>query len=176
MPIQAQITLDTSGRMLFGTDIASALVTLESLQIDVLGINCSTGPEYMREPIRYLVEHSPLPISVLPNAGLPLNVDGEAVYPMEPEPFSEMVAEFHFDLVEVAVHRHEAVAVIDVQRVAVEEERAGFDHTRKGAHGEELIVARGLAVIRQGHSTYYSHTETVKPNRSHLFRRATHQF
>lgn len=94
VPIQAQITLDTSGRMLFGTDIASALVTLESLQIDVLGINCSTGPEYMREPIRYLVEHSPLPISVLPNAGLPLNVDGEAVYPMEPEPFSEMVAEF----------------------------------------------------------------------------------
>src|SRR5215213_2865569 len=79
VPIQGQITLDTSGRMLFGTDIASALVTLESLQIDVLGINCSTGPEYMREPIRYLVEHSPLPISVLPNAGLPLNVDGEAV-------------------------------------------------------------------------------------------------
>ena len=94
IPIQAQITLDTSGRMLFGTDIASALATLEALPIDVLGINCSTGPEYMREPIKYLVEHSPLPISVLPNAGLPLNVDGEAVYPMEPEPFSEMVAEF----------------------------------------------------------------------------------
>ncbi len=94
IPIQAQITLDTSGRMLFGTDIASALATLEALQIDVMGINCSTGPEYMREPIKYLVEHSPFPISVLPNAGLPLNVDGEAVYPMEPEPFSEMVAEF----------------------------------------------------------------------------------
>ncbi|MBI1258231.1 MAG: methionine synthase [Chloroflexi bacterium] len=94
IPIQAQITLDTSGRMLFGTDIASALATLEVLQIDVMGINCSTGPEYMREPIRYLVEHSPIPISVLPNAGLPINVDGEAHYPMEPEPFSEMVAEF----------------------------------------------------------------------------------
>ena len=94
IPIQAQITLDTSGRMLFGTDIASALTTLEVLQIDVMGINCSTGPEYMREPIKYLVEHSPIPISVLPNAGLPINVDGEAHYPMEPEPFSEMVAEF----------------------------------------------------------------------------------
>src|SRR5215216_407500 len=94
IPIQAQITLDTSGRMLFGTDIASALATLEVLQIDVMGINCSTGPEYMREPIKYLVEHSPFPISVLPNAGLPLNVDGEAVYPMEPDPFSDMVAEF----------------------------------------------------------------------------------
>ncbi|MDX2161790.1 MAG: methionine synthase [bacterium] len=94
IPIQCQVTLDTSGRMLFGTDIASALTTLEALPIDVIGLNCSTGPEYMREPIKYLTEHSRLPISVLPNAGLPINVDGEAVYPMEPDPFSDMVAEF----------------------------------------------------------------------------------
>ena len=92
--LQTQITLDVSGRMLLGTDIASALTTLEALPIDVLGLNCSTGPEHMREPIRYLTEHSTLPISVLPNAGLPINVDGEAVYPMEPEPFSQMMAEF----------------------------------------------------------------------------------
>ena len=94
IPLQAQITLDVSGRMLFGTDIAAALTTLESLPIDVLGMNCSTGPEYMRQPIQYLVERSPLPISVLPNAGLPINVDGEAVYPMKPEPFSKLVSEF----------------------------------------------------------------------------------
>ncbi len=94
VPIQVQITLDTSGRMLFGTDIAGALVTLDALEIDVFGMNCSTGPEYMRQPIQYLIERSPYPISVLPNAGLPINVDGEAVYPMEPDPFSEMVSEF----------------------------------------------------------------------------------
>ena len=94
IPLQVQITLDVSGRMLFGTDIAGALATLEALPIDVLGMNCSTGPEYMRQPIQYLIERSPYPISVLPNAGLPINVDGEAVYPMQPEPFSEMVAEF----------------------------------------------------------------------------------
>ncbi|MCB9450999.1 MAG: methionine synthase [Anaerolineaceae bacterium] len=94
IPLQVQITLDTSGRMLFGTDIASALTTLESLPIDIIGMNCSTGPEYMRQPIQYLIERSTLPISVLPNAGLPINVDGEAVYPMEPEPFSDMVSEF----------------------------------------------------------------------------------
>ena len=94
IPLQVQVTLDTSGRMLFGTDIASALATLEVLQIDVIGLNCSTGPEYMREPVKYLTANSALPISILPNAGLPINVDGEAVYPMEPEPFSEMVAEF----------------------------------------------------------------------------------
>ncbi len=94
IPLQVQVTLDTSGRMLFGTEIDGALATLEALPIDVIGLNCSTGPEHMRQPIQYLVEHSTLPISVLPNAGLPINVDGEAVYPMEPEPFSKMVAEF----------------------------------------------------------------------------------
>ena len=94
IPLQAQITFDVSGRMLFGTDIAGALATLEALPIDVLGMNCSTGPEYMRLPIQYLVERCAYPISVLPNAGLPINVDGEAVYPMKPAPFSEMVAEF----------------------------------------------------------------------------------
>ena len=94
IPLQVQITLDVGGRMLFGTDITGAVVTLSALPIDVLGMNCSTGPEYMRLPIQYLIERSPFPISVLPNAGLPINVDGEAVYPMGPAPFSEMVAEF----------------------------------------------------------------------------------
>ena len=73
IPVQAQVTLDTSGRMLLGTDIASAMTTLESLRVDVLGLNCSTGPEHMREPIRYLTEHATRPVSCIPNAGLPLN-------------------------------------------------------------------------------------------------------
>ncbi len=94
IPLQVQVTLDVSGRMLFGTDIGGALTTLEALPIDIIGLNCSTGPEYMTAPVQYLTENSKLPISVLPNAGLPLNVDGEAVYPMEPEPFSQMVSEF----------------------------------------------------------------------------------
>ncbi len=94
IPLQVQVTLDTSGRMLFGTDIASALTTLESLPIDVIGLNCSTGPEHMATPIKYLTEHSTRPISVLPNAGLPINVDGEAVYPMPPDPFAAMLGEF----------------------------------------------------------------------------------
>ncbi len=99
IPVQAQITLDTSGRMLLGTDIAAALTTLESLPIvDVIGLNCSTGPDYMREPVRYLCAHSRKPISVIPNAGLPLNVDGVAVYPMKPVPLSETLAEFVTEL------------------------------------------------------------------------------
>ncbi len=94
IPVQAQITLDTTGRMLLGTDIAAALTILEGLPIDVIGLNCSTGPEHMREPIRILGEQSTLPVSCIPNAGLPLNVDGQAVYPLEPEPFSNALLEF----------------------------------------------------------------------------------
>ena len=54
MPIQAQVTLDTSGRMLLGTDIVAALTTLQYLPVQMIGLNCSTGPEHMREPIRFL--------------------------------------------------------------------------------------------------------------------------
>lgn len=94
LPIQAQITLDTTGRMLLGTDISAVLAILEKLPIDVIGMNCSTGPDFMREPIRYLGENSSLPVSCIPNAGLPLNIDGQAVYPLEPEPFAEALFEF----------------------------------------------------------------------------------
>src|SRR5215211_4502778 len=127
VPLQAQVTLDISGRMLLGTDIASAMTTLESLGVDVIGLNCSTGPEHMREPIRYLSENATLPLSVIPNAGLPLNTGvGEAIYPLEPAPMAAALAEFvkdfgvrivggccgttpeHLDAVVKAVHAVEA--------------------------------------------------------------------
>ncbi|MBL8091785.1 MAG: methionine synthase [Anaerolineales bacterium] len=94
LPIQAQVTLDTTGRMLLGTDINAALTILEGMGIDVIGLNCSTGPEHMREPIRFLGENATLPVSCIPNAGLPLNVDGQAVYPLEPEPYANDMYEF----------------------------------------------------------------------------------
>lgn len=94
LPVQVQVTLDTTGRMLQGTDISAVHSILEGLPIDVIGLNCSTGPEHMREPIRYLGERTTLPVSCIPNAGLPLNVDGQAVYPLEPQPFAEALAEF----------------------------------------------------------------------------------
>jgi methylmalonyl-CoA mutase cobalamin-binding domain/chain len=94
LPVQAQVTLDTTGRMLLGTDVNAAMAILEGLGIDVIGLNCSTGPEHMREPIRVLGENATLPVSCIPNAGLPLNVDGQAVYPLEPEPFANDMYEF----------------------------------------------------------------------------------
>ncbi|MGB7537690.1 MAG: methionine synthase [Anaerolineales bacterium] len=94
IPIQAQVTLDTTGRMLLGTDITAVTAVLERLPVEIVGLNCSTGPEHMREPVRYLCEHTSKFVSVIPNAGVPLNVDGHAVYTLEPEPFARDLAEF----------------------------------------------------------------------------------
>src|SRR5260370_19043422 len=89
VPIQAQVSLDTSGRMLLGTDIAAVMSTLVALRVDIVGLNCSTGPDYIREPVRFLSENCPLPISTIPNAGIPLNVNGLSVYPPRPEARSD---------------------------------------------------------------------------------------
>jgi 5-methyltetrahydrofolate--homocysteine methyltransferase len=103
VPLQASITLDTSGRMLLGTDIAAALNIMEHMPVDIIGLNCSTGPDYMREPARYLGEYSTRPVSIIPNAGIPINVNGLAVFPMEPEPMArglrEMVEEFDVGII-----------------------------------------------------------------------------
>jgi 5-methyltetrahydrofolate--homocysteine methyltransferase len=94
VPLQVQVTLDPNGRMLLGTDVAAVLTTLERMPVDVIGINCSTGPDCMRAPLAYLGEHSSLPVSCLPNAGLPQNVDGQAVYPLGPDEFAREMADF----------------------------------------------------------------------------------
>jgi 5-methyltetrahydrofolate--homocysteine methyltransferase len=94
LPLQVQVTLDTAGRMLLGTDIAASMVIIESLRADVIGLNCSTGPEHMRQPIRFLCENSHLPISVIPNAGIPLNQGGDAIYPLSPAELADAHEEF----------------------------------------------------------------------------------
>jgi len=98
VPIQTQVTLDTSGRMLFGNDIAAVCTTLRALRVDVIGLNCGTGPDYMREPVRYLAEHCPAPISVIPNAGLPINTPEGAVYPATPDGVADLLGSFVEDL------------------------------------------------------------------------------
>jgi len=95
VPLQVQVSLDTNGRMLLGTDVSATLAILEGLGADVIGLNCSTGPEHMREPIRYLVQNTRRPISVIPNAGIPINLGGgKALYPLEPDGLAEALAEF----------------------------------------------------------------------------------
>jgi 5-methyltetrahydrofolate--homocysteine methyltransferase len=93
VPIVAQATLDVTGRMLLGTDISAVCATLDALPIDVIGLNCSTGPSHMRDPIRYLADNSRCFVSVIPNAGLPrMGPKGETIYPETPE---EMSRELH---------------------------------------------------------------------------------
>ncbi len=95
VPIQAQATLDVTGRMLLGSDIRAVRVTLEALPIDVIGLNCSTGPQHMREPVRYLGETSRCPIAVIPNAGLPLmGPKGETIYPERPDEMARELGAF----------------------------------------------------------------------------------
>ncbi|WP_081620639.1 methionine synthase [Nocardiopsis potens] len=84
IPIIAQVTIETTGTMLMGSEIGAALTALEPLGIDMIGLNCATGPAEMSEHLRYLAQHSRVPISCMPNAGLPeLGADG-AVYPLGP--------------------------------------------------------------------------------------------
>jgi len=97
VPIQAQISLDTSGRMLLGTDVAAALVILEHAGADVIGLNCSTGPDYMRVPVRTMSELANVPLTVIPNAGIPINAEGKAIYPLEPEPMAEQLRQFVYE-------------------------------------------------------------------------------
>jgi 5-methyltetrahydrofolate--homocysteine methyltransferase len=95
VPIQAQTTLDVTGRMLLGTDISAVTATLDALPIDVIGLNCSTGPTHMRDAVRYLVGNSRCFVSVIPNAGLPLmGPNGETIYPEEPAAMGAAFAAF----------------------------------------------------------------------------------
>ena len=89
LPLQVQVTIETTGRMLPGTEISAALVALDAMKPQIIGINCATGPVEMSEHVRHLYQHSRLPISVLPNAGLPSVVDGKMHYDLTVEEFVE---------------------------------------------------------------------------------------
>ena len=80
VPLQVQVTIELTGRMLPGTEIGAALTTIDALRPDVVGLNCATGPEEMYEALRHLSEYSRIPISCIPNAGLPQVIDGEMSY------------------------------------------------------------------------------------------------
>jgi 5-methyltetrahydrofolate--homocysteine methyltransferase len=96
VPIQASVSLlPNGGKMLLGTDISSVLATLEALKVDVIGLNCSTGPEDMRDAIRFLGEYAPMPVHCIPNAGIPhQGPNGETVFPEEPGALAEALGEF----------------------------------------------------------------------------------
>ena len=91
VPLWVQATVETTGTLLVGSEISAVLASVEPLGLDVLGLNCATGPDEMHAHLQTLAEASPFHLSCLPNAGLPLNLDGQVVYPLGPEPFAQKV-------------------------------------------------------------------------------------
>src|SRR5258706_5535351 len=94
IPVQCQVTLEATGTMLLGTEIGAALTALEPYDIDIVGLNCATGPKEMNDAVRYLGHNSTKHISVLPNAGLPQNVGGHAVYALTPQELADYHRKF----------------------------------------------------------------------------------
>jgi len=94
VPLQVQVTVELTGRMLLGTEIGAALTSIEAMGPDIIGMNCATGPVEMRESLRHLFEHCLTPISALPNAGLPSVVDGKMHYDLSPDELAQHLASF----------------------------------------------------------------------------------
>jgi len=97
-PVMVSVTMETMGTMLVGTEISAVLTILEPYAIDILGLNCATGPDLMKPHIKYLCEHSPFVVSCIPNAGLPENVGGKAHYRLTPMELRMALMHFVEDL------------------------------------------------------------------------------
>ena len=98
LPVMASITMESTGTMLLGTDMLGALTTLEPYPLELIGLNCGTGPKAMSEHLRTLSAHSPFPIAVIPNAGMPHNIDGEMVYDLTPHDLAHDLGHFIEDM------------------------------------------------------------------------------
>ena len=94
LPIITQVTVETTGTMLVGTDIAAATIIMEALRVEGMGLNCATGPQEMAEHVRHLARHWPKIISILPNAGLPELVNGQVHFPLGPEDMARWLERF----------------------------------------------------------------------------------
>lgn len=104
VPIMSNVTLDKYGKMLLGTNVQSAYTTVSDMGISVFGLNCSTGPAEMESSIRWLDEQDELPILVMPNAGMPINEGGNAIYKMTSKDMSHQLGEF--------LHKYKRVRMI----------------------------------------------------------------
>ncbi len=98
VPVIASVTIEMVGTMLLGTEISAALTSLEPYDIDIIGMNCATGPKEMSENVRYLCSNSPKPVFVMPNAGIPENVGGHAHYKLSPDELTHYLSHFVKDL------------------------------------------------------------------------------
>src|SRR4051794_20862278 len=148
VPIQTQVSLlPNGGKMLLGTDISAVLTTLEALRVDALGLNCSTGPEDMRDAIRFLGEYSPVPVSCVPNAGIPIQgPDGQTIFPEQAEPFAAALTEFveRYDVSIVGGCCGTTPAHIEALARSVKGRRVKARPAPRPAHVSSMIAATPL--------------------------------
>jgi 5-methyltetrahydrofolate--homocysteine methyltransferase len=148
LPIQCSVSLlPQGGKMLLGTDISAVLTTLEGLDVDVIGLNCSTGPEDMRDAIRFLGETSSKPVHCIPNAGLPLQgPNGETIFPEQPEPLANTLGEFveRFGISIVGGCCGTTPSHIEAIAERVKTRRAEPRPTRRPPHVSSMIAATPL--------------------------------
>jgi 5-methyltetrahydrofolate--homocysteine methyltransferase len=170
LPIIVSVTIETTGTMLLGSEIGAALTMLEALGIDSIGLNCATGPAEMSEHLRYLAKHSSLPISVMPNAGLPVLSGNGAYYPLKPDELALSQAAF--------VREFGAGLVGGCCGTTPEHIRAIADTVRNQKPGRpSLELEPGLASLYQLQPydqtvTYFSIGERTNANGSKAFRDA----
>mgnify|MGYP000237619427 CR=1 FL=1 len=112
LPIQAQVTIELTGRMLPGTEIGAALAAIDPMRPDVFGINCATGPAEMTEHLRYLSAHARMPIAVIPNAGLPEVRDGAVCYDLSPAE----LADHHRQMIPLLIEAGKIMFAVDQQQ------------------------------------------------------------
>ena len=115
LPVMVSLTYNEDGRTLYGTDPVTAVVVMQSLGADAVGMNCSTGPEAMLEPIAKMAEYATIPLLAKPNAGMPELIDGQTVFNVEPEEFAEVGKNWSkrvLPSLEDAVEQHRSTSVL----------------------------------------------------------------
>ena len=170
LPILAQVTVETTGTMLVGSEIGAALAALEPLGIDAIGLNCATGPAEMTEHLRHLSRSSTLPVTVMPNAGLPVLGDNGAYYPLSPDELATALAGF--------VRDYGATLVGGCCGTTPDHLRAVVEAVNGVTPGERVIVREphvsslySATPVRQDR-TYLAVGERANANGSRAFREA----
>jgi 5-methyltetrahydrofolate--homocysteine methyltransferase len=170
LPVFAQVTVETTGTMLLGSEIGAALTALETLGIELIGLNCATGPAEMSEHLRYLAKHARIGVSAMPNAGLPVLTANGAHYPLGPDELAEAHATFIRDY-GLSLVGGCCGTTPDHLRALVEKVRQTEKGTRR-PRPEPGVASLYTAVSFKQDTAYLSIGERTNANGSKAFREA----
>jgi 5-methyltetrahydrofolate--homocysteine methyltransferase len=170
VPLQVQVTIELTGRMLPGTEIGAALAALEAMQVDVIGLNCATGPAEMGEALRHLSSYCTVPISCVPNAGLPSVVEGRMHYDLTPADLAEHLHRFVAELGVSAVGG--CCGTTPEHLAAVVERCRGLRPARRAPSPEPAAASIYTAVPFHQDTSFLVVGERTNANGSKRFREA----